>query len=85
MDEQNNTNNIGQQTGGSSGPVVGVIIILVVVILAGLYFWGQRGVENIDESNTEAITTQSEADDTDSIENDLNNTDVEVDAEINAS
>ena len=84
MDEQNNTN-IGQQSGSSSGPVVGVIIILVVVILAGLYFWGERGRENVDESNTEAVTTQSESDDTDAIENDLNNTDVEVDAEINAA
>ena len=84
MDEQNNTN-IGQQTGGSSGPIVGVIVILVVIILAGLYFWGQRGIENMDETNTEAITTENTSDDTDSIENDLNNTDVEVDSEINAS
>ena len=92
MDEQNNTN-IGQQSthstgsgqGSSSGPVVGVIIILVIVILAGLYFWGQRGIENMDETNTEAITTENTSDDTDSIENDLNNTDVEVDSEINAS
>ena len=84
MDEQNNTN-IGQQAGGSSGPIVGVIVILVVIILAGLYFWGQRGIENMDETNTEAITTENTSDDTDSIENDLNNTDVEVDSEINAS
>lgn len=87
MDEQQNTNpgNMNQPSEGSSGPIIGIILILVVIILAGLYFWGQRGRDVIDETNTEAITTQSESDDTDSIENDLNNTDVEVDSEINAS
>ena len=91
MDEQQNTNmgNVSQPNGSSSGPVIGVIVILVIVILAGLYFWGQRG-ENVDLDNVdqtvESITTQDASDDTSSIENDLNNTDIEgTDAEINAS
>ncbi|MBI1974421.1 MAG: hypothetical protein HYS51_01000 [Candidatus Zambryskibacteria bacterium] len=89
MDEQNT--NMNQPSGSSSGPIVGIIIILIVIILAGLYFWGQRGsmpndtnAENT-EVSTESISTQSDSDDAASIENDLNNTDLEVDTEINAS
>lgn len=81
--------NTGQQeNAGSSGPVIGVIVILVVIILAGLYFWGERGADNIqpvEDNIVESITTQSESDDAAAIENDLNNTDLEVDSEINAS
>ena len=87
MDEQQNTN-MSQPSGSSSGPVIGVIVILVVIILAGLYFWGQRGgAEDVNtDQAAEAITTQSDSDDTNSIENDLNNTDIEnIDSEINAS
>ena len=93
MDPQQNANmnNVPpatQPSGSSSGPVIGIIIILIIIILGGLYFWGQRDVENVEEldnASTESITTQSDSDETDSIENDLNNTDVEVDAAINAS
>ena len=37
-------------------------------------------------ASTESITVQSQSDETDSIENDLNNTEIEsLDAELNAS
>ena len=92
MDEQQQNMNMGmpqQPSGSSSGPIIGVIIILVVVILAGLYFWGQKDMTTetpVTTADTNSITAQSNSDNTDAIENDLNNTDVEtVDAEINAS
>ncbi len=81
----------GEESGGSAGPVIGVIVILAIVVLGGLYFWGQRSNDAllddaaVDEV-VESIGEQSEADDTSSIEADLDATDVEnVDAEINAS
>ena len=76
-----------ENNGSSSGPIIGVIIVLVAVILVGLYFLGKEApiVEDEVQDSAESITTQSDSDETDSIENDLNNTDVEVDADINAS
>lgn len=95
--DQNNINvdaNIGNgnsSSGSSAGPIIGIIILIAVVILGGLYFWGQRvnnqiapTETNIDPT-TEAIKAQSTADDTSSIEADLNFTDVDnLDAELNA-
>lgn len=70
----------------STGPVIATVIILAVIILGGLYFWGARSNMNDGVENTAAITTQSTADDTTSIEGDLNETNVDnLDAELNAS
>jgi len=91
MNNVPNMNNAPTPSGSSVGPVIGIIIILVVIILAGLYFWGQKDMDTeIEETNTtastESITVQSQSDETDSIENDLNNTEIEsLDAELNAS
>lgn len=86
MDEQNNLN-MNPENGGSAGPVIGVIIILAIIVLGGLYFWGQRSDRSVDtDAVVESIETQSEEDDTASIETDLDATDIEnLDAELNAS
>lgn len=90
---ENNTNS-GAETNGSAGPVIGLVVILAIIILGGLYFWGQRtddGEALTDETTltdeaVEAINLQSAADDTASIEADLDATDIEsTDSEINAS
>lgn len=76
-----------QQNGSSAGPIIGVIVILAIIILGGLYFWSQRANNDVNvEGIIEEIDTQSEADDTSSIEVDLDATDIEnLDAELNAS
>ncbi|MFH1472806.1 MAG: hypothetical protein ABIF06_00080 [bacterium] len=73
----------------STGPVIGTIIILAVIVLGGFYFWSQRADNTVmdeamvDEVVTD-ITTQSQADDTASIEADLNATEVNnIDSELN--
>lgn len=86
MDGENNVNP-GEKNGGA-GPIIAVIIILALVILGALYFWGERKDrdEVIDDSALDAIETQSSSDETDSIEADLDATDVDnLDSEINAS
>jgi len=90
--EQNNVN-MGKEGGGSAGLIIGVIVILAIIILGGLYFWGQREGNDttindatITDEALESINTQSELDDTASIEADLDATDIEnLDAELNAS
>ena len=88
MDEQNNVNVEGAPSSGSSaGLITGIIVILAIIILGGLYFWKQSSINEIMTDGTvESINTQSELDDTASIEADLNSTDVDnLDAELNAS
>jgi len=85
--EQNNVN-MGKEGGGSAGLIIGVIVILAIIILGGLYFWGQRAGDDAMKTDEalESINTQSELDDTASIEADLDATDIEnLDAELNAS
>ena len=86
MDEQSNVNIGSASNGSSAGLVIGIIVIIVIIILGGLYFWKQNNVSKIEDNNIDSVNTQSQADDTSSIEADLNSTDVDyVDAELNAS
>ena len=68
----------------SVGPLIAVILILGLIIIGGLYFLKTRSsqnvyippVENVD-TVTESLNQQDLSDDLDSIENDLNNTDLD--------
>lgn len=72
-----------QNPENSTGPVIAIIIVLAVIILGGLYFWGERTNMNsydtslTTEESMDSITTQSSSDDLDSIESDLNETNIE--------
>jgi hypothetical protein len=76
---------------GSVGPVIGTIIILAVILLGGLYFWGNRNNQTDINSDAETdaqvqqIETQGNSDDLNSIDSDLNNTNYDVKADLNAS
>ena len=88
MEEQNNVNIGSAPNNSSAGLIIGIIVILVIILLGGLYFWKQSAVdeEMMTNETVESINTQSEADDTSSIEADLNSTNVDnLDAELNAS
>jgi hypothetical protein len=78
----------------SVGPVIALIVILAIIVLGGLYFWGQRadnGTTDIygnpisTSTDTSAIESQSDSDETASIEADLNSTNYDIDSELNAS
>ena len=74
----------------SVGTWVAALVILAVVVAGALYFWGQRGVEMMDDAGETAalqsINTQSSSDEAAAIEADLNATDIDtIDAELNAS
>lgn len=88
--EQNNGSlkDLNRENGGPSGPVIGIVVILVLVILGGLYFWSQRAKREIPTSDqtVESIQTQGQTDTTTSIEEDLNQTDIEnLDASLDGS
>jgi len=75
---------------GSVGPVIGTIIILAVILLGGLYFWGNRNNQNVNpdaatDAEVQEIETQGDSDDLNSIQSDLNNTNYDVKADLNAS
>lgn len=76
------------QNKSSIGGIIGIIIIIAVIILGGLYFWGKRIEEakikedlvsgNIEDDSlvneAAVIRSVNSSDDLNSIEADLNNT-----------
>lgn len=83
MEGQQNNPNMPRESSGSAGPVIGIVVILVIVILGALYFWNQS---RTNDAALESIQTQNESDEANSIEADLDATNVDnLDAEINAS
>ncbi|PIR40174.1 MAG: hypothetical protein COV33_01260 [Candidatus Zambryskibacteria bacterium CG10_big_fil_rev_8_21_14_0_10_34_34] len=68
----------------SIGPLVAVIIILALIIVGGLYFLKTRSSQPVYEAPTEGVDTiseslnqQSDSDELNSIEADLNATDLD--------
>ena len=61
----------------STGFIIATIILLVVIVAGGAYFWQARSESPIvDESALREIESQSDSDETASIEADLEATDV---------
>ncbi len=90
----------GQVEKKSSGPLIAVIIILALIVVGGLYFLKERSEQNSyvpqnveEDTITESLMQQSASDDLDSIEADLNATNLDnldqgataIQAEIQAS
>ncbi len=86
----------------SIGSIIGIIIIITIIILGGLYFWGKRieearykekiisesqnKTEQVVVSESTSIKTLSPGDELDTIESDLNITNLEnLDTELNQS
>lgn len=74
----------------SVGPAIGIIIIIAVIVIGGLYFWGQRATTKSNETNTTEtgatvqddqniidLKNQSSSDEIDSIQADLEATDLD--------
>jgi hypothetical protein len=71
----------------SVGPLVAVIVILALIIVGGLYFLKERStqevytppVEQIEQTDTitQSLNQQNTSDELDSIETDLNATDID--------
>ena len=89
INDDTNTDNapIMPEHHGSSGSIIAAIVILAVIIVGALYFWGQRGVNDMGTNETvEEINTQSDSDAAAAIEADLDATDLDsLDAELNES
>lgn len=72
----------GQTEKKSMGPLIAVIIILALIIIGGLYFLKERSSQPIytptpaGDGITESLNTQSSSDELNSIEADLNATDL---------
>ncbi len=66
----------------SSGPLIAVIIILALIVIGGLYFLKEKMARDTyvppqEDSVTQELQAQSTSDDLNSIEADLNATDVD--------
>lgn len=67
----------------SFGPLIAVIVILVLIVIGGLYFLKERSSQEVyipeiqEDPITESLNQQSSSDDLESIESDLNATDIE--------
>lgn len=73
----------GQTEKKSAGPLIAVIVILALIIIGGLYFLKERSSQPVyvpttqsGDSVTAALNQQSGSDNLNSIQSDLNNTDV---------
>lgn len=76
----------------SSGPVIGIVIIVVVLVLGGLYFWGERIVNEqptpeeiigAPDQTLENLNMQGTSDEINAIESDLNATNLQnLDSEV---
>ena len=80
-----------EENKSSIGSIIGTIIIIAIIILGGLYLWGKRIEESklkenlitgftpgtVDDNTASIITTISTGDDLDSIEADLNATNLD--------
>jgi len=83
---------ITAEENGGLGATIGSVIVIVVLILGGFYLWSQKNAniealldEPLPESDETltALQAQSTSDNIESIENDLNATDLEnLDAEL---
>lgn len=78
MDQTNTTT--GSEPKGGMGPLIGSIIVIVILVIGAIYFWGDK--LNKQETPSEPAAALSSADDTATLEQDLNNTPV-VPADIN--
>jgi hypothetical protein len=82
------------QQKSSIGSIIGTVVILAIIILGGLYFWGKRVEETKfredlvtdnttpESNNAEVVAEISSGDDVDSIEADLNSTDLDLSGDI---
>ncbi len=67
----------------SMGPLIAVIIILALIIIGGLYFLKERSSQPVytpgvaNDTITASLNQQSSSDDLNSIEKDLNNTNID--------
>jgi hypothetical protein len=71
----------GEPEKKSFGPLIAVIIILVLIVVGGLYFLKERASFNmpiIEIDGIESLEQQGSSDDLDSIEADLNATDLNL-------
>lgn len=66
----------------SIGPLIAVVIILVLIVIGGLYFLKERSVQNnlmpLETTSVESLEQQGTSDEIDSIESDLNATNLEM-------
>jgi len=94
MDDNQETinNNPEQRSQKSVGPALGIIIIIAIIILGGFYFWRERETNGLD-NQTEMLETYSQSDEIPTIEEDLNQTNLDsldqeladIDSEIDAA
>lgn len=76
------------QKGGSIGPIIGIVIIIAVLALGGIYYWVTQmqklgvSTEEIVTPTTTTTTTTTANDDPNAIEDDLNQTNINVDANL---
>jgi uncharacterized protein HemX len=69
-----------QKSHKSAGPIIGILVIIIIMVLGGLYFWGQRLDQQIQQTQEEVPQqsqtqdTQPTSDEVSSIEADLSAT-----------
>lgn len=68
----------------SNGTIVGIVIIIVILIIGGIYTWQSKVKETLKEKAAQEDTLQNDANALDSLDQDLKNTDTNLNIDINS-
>jgi len=67
----------------SNGTLVGVIIIIIILIIGGLYTW-QTKVKELKDKAQQEDTILNDSTELNTLEQDLNNTDTNLNVDVNS-
>ncbi|MFA6000131.1 MAG: hypothetical protein WC783_04095 [Candidatus Paceibacterota bacterium] len=67
----------------SNGTIVGIIVIIAILIIGGVYTWQSKVKSALKEKEIQENTIQNDASVLDSLEQDLQNTDTNLNVDVN--
>lgn len=67
----------------SNGTMVGIIIIIIILVIGGIYTWQSKVKETLKEKESQGDTLLNDANALDSLGQELQNTDTNLNVDIN--
>lgn len=67
----------------SNGTMVGIIIIIIILVIGGIYTWQSKVKETLKEKESQGDTLLNDASALDSLSQELQNTDTNLNVDIN--
>ncbi len=69
----------------SNGAFIGLVIIIIILIVGGIYIWQSKVKSALKENTqTESVKTTADSGELDTLEQDLETTDTNIDVDVNS-